>query len=438
MVTGHAGNENAAKLTRSQKEQLKEILSRPPSQSGIKADFWDVPALRDVVKIKFGVEYASDSSYQLLMRFLGMSFKLPDPFDKRRDEAAITARMAQIRQEVAELLTQGWEVYTVDEVRVEHEAETRRMWLPRGGRTRLHVDRTRSARSFFGALSLTTKKMKIYPIEGNQNAEQITLAMARLARETENDKIAVVLDNAGFHHAKAVTDLYEPGQALERIKPIYLPPYAPDHNPTEHVWNAAKAHISNIQQDTPEQTYSAFTNYIISRTFDYDFEHLPITAPEGNLVFNVGHSLSQEVIDDPSGACRRRWGQGRAGRGPRGTAPGCPPRTFASATPFSVCCAPSPSAAPLLLVQWRVKRRSRVKGAQQTRARTGPRSPPCTGPPPHSPLPPHWFRPSHRGRGRTCGRRGPATRKGGRRASSRLRPAALIIIIIITLQHEPW
>ena len=175
VVTGHAGNENAAKLTRSQKEQLKEILSGPPSQSGIKADFWDVPALRDVVKIKFGVEYASDSSYQLLMRFLDMSFKLPDPFDKRRDEAAITARMAQIRQEVAELLTRGWEVYTVDEVRVEHEAETRRMWLPRGGRTRLHVDRTRSARSFFGALSLTTKKMKIYPIEGNQNAEQITL-----------------------------------------------------------------------------------------------------------------------------------------------------------------------------------------------------------------------------------------------------------------------
>ena len=66
-----------------------------------------VPALRDVVKIKFGVEYASDSSYQLLMRFLGMSFKLPDLFDKRRDEAAITARMAQIRQEVAELLTRG-------------------------------------------------------------------------------------------------------------------------------------------------------------------------------------------------------------------------------------------------------------------------------------------------------------------------------------------
>ena len=138
--------------------------------------------------------------------------------------------------------------------------------------------------SFFGALSLTSKKMKVYPIEGNQNAEQITLAMARLVRETENEKIAVVLDNAGFHHAKAVTDPYEPGQVLERITPIRLPPCVPDYNPTEHVWNAAKAQISNIQQDTPEQTYSAFTNHITSRTFDYDFEHPPITPPEGNLV----------------------------------------------------------------------------------------------------------------------------------------------------------
>ena len=172
VVTGHAGNENAAKLKRAQKEELEEILGKPPSEAGVKAGFWDVPALKDVVQIKFGVEYRSESSYRLLMRFLGMSFKLPDPFDKRRDEKAIARRMAEIRDQVANLLQDGWEVYTVDEVRVEHEAETRRMWLPKGKRTKLYVDRKKASRSFFGALSLTTKKMRIYPIEGNQNAEQ--------------------------------------------------------------------------------------------------------------------------------------------------------------------------------------------------------------------------------------------------------------------------
>ena len=66
------------------------------------------------------------------------------------------------------------------------------MWLPKGKRTKIYVDRNRSSCSFFGALSLTTKKMRIYPIEGSQNTEQIILAMARLARETDNTKIAVV------------------------------------------------------------------------------------------------------------------------------------------------------------------------------------------------------------------------------------------------------
>lgn len=280
VVTGHAGNENAAKLTRGQKAELKEALERPPSEGGVSAEFWDVPTLEDVVKARFDVEYESDSSYQILLRFLGMSFKLPDPFDKRRDEAKIAARMEEIKEQVRGLLAEGCEVYTVDEVRVEHEAETRRMWLPRGRRTKLHVDRKKAAQSFFGALSLTTKKMKIYPILGQQNAEQVTLTLDRLQRETTaGKKIAVVLDNASFHHAKDLSALFAPGQALENITPIYLPPYAPDHNPTEHVWNAAKGHIANFQRDSPEETFSDFMSYVKNREFDYNFEHLPIAEP---------------------------------------------------------------------------------------------------------------------------------------------------------------
>ena len=34
------------------------------------------------------------------------------------------------------------------------------------------VDRRRTSQSFFGALSLTSKKVKPYPIEQNQNTEQ--------------------------------------------------------------------------------------------------------------------------------------------------------------------------------------------------------------------------------------------------------------------------
>lgn len=276
VVTGHAGNENAAKLTKDQKSELREVLKSPPSEAGVPADFWDVPALEDVVKTRFDVEYESDSSYQVLMRFLGMSFKLPDPFDKRRDEAGITARMKEIKEQVRDLLAKGYEVYAVDEVRVEHESETRRTWLPRGQRTKLHVDRKKAASSFFGALSLTAKKMKIYPVMGQQNAQQFIIMLDRLQRETPGKQIAIVLDNASFHHARELAQLFSPGEALERITPIFLPPYAPDHNPAEHVWNAAKGHIANLQREIPEETFSAFMSYVAGREFNYDFEHLPI------------------------------------------------------------------------------------------------------------------------------------------------------------------
>jgi hypothetical protein len=37
-----------------------------------------------------------------------------------------------------------------------------------------------------------------------------------------------------------------------------------EHEADEHVWNAAKGHISNLQRDTPEETFSAFMSYVTS------------------------------------------------------------------------------------------------------------------------------------------------------------------------------
>ena len=146
------------------------------------------------------------------------------------------------------------------------------------------VDRKKTSQSFSDALSLTSKKVKLYPIEGNRNTEQTILALERLQRETEAEKIAVVPDNARPHHAKALTALHEPGQPLERITPIHPPPYAPDHNPAEHVRNTAKNNTATIQHETPEETLGASAPHITGRSFDHDFEHLPLRETRNDLV----------------------------------------------------------------------------------------------------------------------------------------------------------
>ena len=193
--------------------------------------------------------------------------------------------MAEVKTQVKSLLDQCWEVYTAGEVRLEHEAETRRMQPPKeGSAPGRSVDRKKTSQSFFGALSLTSKKVTLYPIEGNRNTEQTILAPDLLQRETEAEKIAVVLDNARFHHVKALTALYEPGRLLERITPIHLPPYAPDHNPVEHVRNTAKNNIATIQHETPEETLDASAPHVTGRTVDYDSEHLPLRGTRDDPV----------------------------------------------------------------------------------------------------------------------------------------------------------
>jgi transposase len=283
VVTGHAGNENAAKLTSAQKAVVREALASPPSEAGVAAEFWDVPALETLVSMRFGVEYESDSSLHLLMRFCGMSFKYPDAFDKRRDEEGVATRMAEIRAQVSELAEAGYEVFAADEVRVEHEAETRRMWLPVGVRTKIHVDREKSAQSYFGALNLRSGRMHLERIEGQQNAEQITHVLARFQRAHPDAKIAIVWDNASWHREKELIKLFKPGQLFENITLIRLPSYAPDHNPAEHVWNQGKGAIANLQRETPAHTFSAFEEYIHGHEFPYNFENLSITDRSSDL-----------------------------------------------------------------------------------------------------------------------------------------------------------
>ena len=45
---GYVNNENASKLTRAQKNEIKEALRKPPTEYGLPKEFWDVPQLKRI------------------------------------------------------------------------------------------------------------------------------------------------------------------------------------------------------------------------------------------------------------------------------------------------------------------------------------------------------------------------------------------------------
>lgn len=269
IFSGHASNENAGKLTKAQKEEIQEVLKRSPSDHGIPKEFWDVPTLKEYISATFSVVYESVSSYHFLLSFSNLSFKYPDTFDLRRDETKITERMKEIHKEIEPFLKDpAWEVFAADEVRMQLTAFTRRAWLKRGEKTVIKVNRKREAQSYLGLLNQKTFRCHLYDLPW-QNQKEILKVLPDFLNEYPDKKICIIWDNAGFHKGKEIRKALQTGGLLERVHLVPMPPYAPDHNPIEHVWNTAKSAAANFQHENFEAMKTTFRNFIDGRVFKY-------------------------------------------------------------------------------------------------------------------------------------------------------------------------
>jgi len=77
----------------------------------------------------------------------------------------------------------------------------------------------------------------------------------------------IVWDNAAFHKGKLLREKLK--TTLRRIHLVNLPPYAPDHNPQEHVWKYGKDKLANNQRESLEETITAFFSIVTGRSYSY-------------------------------------------------------------------------------------------------------------------------------------------------------------------------
>lgn len=268
MFTGKKDNENASKLTREQKEEIKQVLLQKPSAYGLPKEFWDVPQLKQYVYTRFGAVYETDRSYHFLLEFGNLSFKYPDKFNVKRNERKIAERMEEIYGEIIPYLEDAtWEVFCSDESRMRLEAITRKAWLQKGKKTVLKVERSDDYQNYLGFLNQRTFQCHVFEIAWGK-AEEIIKATVEFLKLYPNKKVCIIWDNATCHKGKLMRAALATGGVLERVHLIPLPPYAPDCNPIEHVWNTTKDALSNNQDKTFEETKLKFMQ-LVNRKFFY-------------------------------------------------------------------------------------------------------------------------------------------------------------------------
>ncbi len=224
---------------------------------------------KQYVEASFGVVYDNDRSYHFLLQFSNLSFKYPDTFDRRRNDTLVAERLTAIRREIKPLFHDDrWEVFTVDEVRMEQEAITRRAWLQKGERTVVKVNRDKEAQSYIGFLNQKSFHCELYELAW-QNQQTVLGALEQFLAGHPDKLVCIIWDNAPFHRGKEIRAALAKRKTLERVHLIALPPYAPDTNPIEQVWNTAKQTVSNIQHETFADTKQAFSDFVASRLFRY-------------------------------------------------------------------------------------------------------------------------------------------------------------------------
>lgn len=115
-----------------------------------------------------------------------------------------------------------------DEARFGRINDPRRCWAPRGFRPEVGRQIVREYTYAFGAVSPHdgTLDTLVLPVV---TAEAMTIFLAEVAQRHQEEFILMFLDGAGWHRAKRLV-------IPENMRLEALPPYSPQLNPMEHLW----------------------------------------------------------------------------------------------------------------------------------------------------------------------------------------------------------
>lgn len=269
ILTKYQNNTNANKLTPKQKQQVRQVLSQPPSDYGIPKQFWQVKDLKRYIRAEFGVVYESDRSYHFLFQLSRFSWKLADKFDLNRDDELVKRRVKEIREEIRPFLdSPGWVVLAADETRLVWETQSRRAWLRTNQKTVIRVNRSSEYQSFLGSLNLKTGLCHLHSLAW-QNQKEVIKTLKKLKSRYPRQKICLIWDNAKWHKGKLIRQKLRKNHSLANFHLINFPPYAPDTNPQEHVWKYAKDRIANQPTVSFTQKLNHFKLAVIHRKFNY-------------------------------------------------------------------------------------------------------------------------------------------------------------------------
>jgi len=240
---------------------LKRIVLAPASRFGFETDLWTVSRLHAVLVDRFNENVSEDTVWRRL-RDAGLTWQTPereyfqaDPVKRERWQRETLPKIRETLKETRGIL------YCQDEASVCLTPILGRTWALRGQPRKVKVTGNRASISAMSALSPRGRLVFRLHQKRITSVEVIDF-LGQLLRHHPRRHVVVVMDQAKPHTSK-LTTCYIASQS--RLHVFHLPPYSPDWNPDERVWNhlknhELKAHRAQNKQELHNLTADKLTN----------------------------------------------------------------------------------------------------------------------------------------------------------------------------------
>ena len=155
-----------------------------------------------------------------------------------------------------------------DEASLYLQATTAAVWAPVGQTPVVRAHPQRDKVCFYGTLNLLSGEEIVTKAE-TMNSEATAIHLKQILATYPDKPILLFWDRAKWHGGEAVKQLLAENPRLGVIK---YPPAAPDLNPQEHVWKAARIHVShNHGRSKLTELAGRFEHFLRTNKFNYSF-----------------------------------------------------------------------------------------------------------------------------------------------------------------------
>lgn len=219
-----------------QEDDFLKLVQKPASEFGYETDLWTVRRLHVVIQEEYQVVISRNTIWRRL-REAGLTYQKPEREYHEIDEEArnewVRKVIPRIRKTVEEYRAI---LYFQDESNISLTAFLGKTWAPCGKTPRQRVTGKRGGVAAMSAIS--GKGHLLFRLYGKRIASNEVIEFLRqMLRHHKRRHLVVVMDRAPPHTSKK-TQAFINDQ--KRLHVFHLPPYSPDWNPDEKVWNHLK------------------------------------------------------------------------------------------------------------------------------------------------------------------------------------------------------